>query len=702
MSAERTTMLRVEDLCCAAEEQQIRAALGRVPGIRTMSFDIVKKTVVVRHDVDSETVAGAIQAAGFTTTPIAAAPEVPAHTPFMRIWTVAGAVTALMAGVVLEHTSGGHSEATVLYLASILISGWPIVQRAGRSAVALRLDVNVLMTGAAIGAAVLGQYAEAAAVLVLYALSMLLESLSVDRTQRAIRDLLSLTPPVVTLVTSEGVSTVAAETVRAGNIVLVRPGQRIPVDGTVARGSTSVDESPITGESLPVFKSQGSHVYAGSLNGRGAVEILVTTPQTDTLLHRIVSFVEEARAKKTEIQNFTERFAKYYVPGVFAAAVAIAFIPPVLGLGGWADWFYRSLTVLVISCPCALLLSTPVAVVSAVTGAVRTGVLIRGGSVLDHLARVRSVAMDKTGTLTHGRHDVTSIVRLDSLTEEEILRTTAAIELRSEHPLADALVREAGRRGISIELEPVERFEAVPGKGVRAVVGGRMLHVGNHQYVEDLRICSPALEQRIADLEAGGQTVLVLADDTRPLGMVSVKDRTRDESQAVVQRVRTIVGGPVVLLTGDNRATAEALGRSLGVDAVHHGLLPEDKVRSVEILRREHGSVAMVGDGINDAPALATADVGIAMGGTGTEEAIRAADVVLMNGGIGFLPYLFRLGRRTHSVILTNIVLALATKGVFLLLGTAGVTSLWLAILADDGITLVVLMNSLRLLKKGT
>lgn len=701
MSAQRTTTVHVDELCCAVEEQKIREALGQVPGVRQLRFDTLRKTVNVDHEVEPAALIDAIRAAGLTGRLGSGARPAHRSTPTRRIILVSASTLLLIVGAVVEHWLEQPVAAVALYLMSIAGGGWEIVVKAGRALAKRQLNVNVLMSAAAIGAVALGDHAEGAAVLVLYSLSLLLESLSVDRTHRAIAGLLSLAPETATIKTSDGRRRVPASDVTSGTTIIILPGDRVPLDGRVSGGLSSVDQSAVTGESMPVFKEAGDLVYAGSLNGRGSLEVLVTAERGDTLLHRIAEHVQTARQQKGEVQSRTERFAKYYVPGVFVVSLLLATAPPLLFNEPFAEWFYRALTMLVISCPCAFLLSTPMAVVSALTAGSRAGVLIRSGSALEVLARVSVVAVDKTGTLTHGRHDVVTVKPLNGVSAEELLRITAILEARSEHPLADALLRYASRLGVAPEESEVSGFTAIPGRGLRAVVDGKPYVLGNHALIEDAGLCSPQLEHEISDLESHGETVLILSDTARTLGIIGLKDIAREESARTVIEVGAITGSPVVLISGDHEQAARELAREVGIQRVHAGVLPEEKAAVVEQLRREHGPVAMVGDGLNDAPALATADVGIAMGGSGSEAAIDAADVVLMQNRFSMLPTTLRLARSAQSIILFNMFLALGTKGAFLLLGAAGQTSLWWAVLADDGVTLLVLLNSLRLLRFG-
>ncbi len=559
--------------------------------------------------------------------------------------------------------------------------------------------MNFLMTVASIGAVALGQYAEGAAVVFLFAVSLVLESVSMDRTRKAIRSLLSLSPLSATILRGEAEMTVPVEEIAVGDIVIVRPGERIGVDGKVMKGRSTVDEAPITGESLPVSKVEGDAVYAGSFNQRGSLHVQTAKRATDSTIARMIHLVEEAQSKKAPSQSFVDQFARYYTPAVFGLAIVLALVPPILFHGLFAIWLYRALVLLVIACPCALVISTPVTLVSALTTAAHNGVLVKGGKYLELLSHVRAVAFDKTGTLTEGQPVVTDVVSLNALSPTELIRIAAAAEIHSEHRLADALLRKAEEEGISFSDVTTEDFASITGKGIRTKVNGKTYVIGNHQLMEELGVCGPAVEKVLFDLEQQGKTAVIVSDDQQVLGLIAIADRIRRESRSTVRALHKLGVRRVVLLTGDNAGTASSVAGLLGVDELKSELLPEDKLAGVQKLRSQWGPVAMVGDGINDAPALAAADVGIAMGAAGSDTALETADVVLMADNIAKVPFSISLGRKALRVIKQNISLALAIKAAFILLAVFGLTSLWLAILADDGATLVVILNSLRLLK---
>ncbi|MBI4840066.1 MAG: heavy metal translocating P-type ATPase, partial [candidate division NC10 bacterium] len=516
-----------------------------------------------------------------------------------------------------------------LYTGALLAGGWMTARKALRAALARRLDMNVLMTIAVVGAIPIGQWAEAATVAFLFALAQLLETYSLDRARQAVRRLLDVAPPEAT-VRRNGVEVrVPVAAVNPGEAILLRPGERIPLDGIVRAGISGVNQAPISGESMPVEKMPGAHVFAGSINGEGALEVEVTHRAQDTMLARIIALVEEAQAQKAPAQAFVERFAGIYTPAVIAGAVLIASLPPILlGQPAW-PWIYRALVLLVIACPCALVISTPVAVVCGMARAARAGVLIKGGRYLEALGQLRALALDKTGTLTRGTPAVVEIRPLNGADSAEVLRLAAAVEARSEHPLAAAILQAARAQGIA--WPDATRFTAVAGRGAHAEVNGRRYHLGSHRYAEELGVCNGDIEKHLQELEAGGQTPAILSDGTRALGILGLADQVRDAAPETLAELRRLGVSPLIMLTGDVRGTAQAIARRVGVDEARAELLPEQKVAAVKDLVREHGRVGMVGDGINDAPALAAATVGIAMGAAGADAAIETADVALMS-----------------------------------------------------------------------
>jgi len=518
------------------------------------------------------------------------------------------------------------------------------------------------------------------------------------RARGAIRALMDLAP-VEALVQRDGIEVhVPVDDVRVGDVVVVRPGEKIPLDGRVRAGDSHVNQAPVTGESLPVEKRVNDEVFAGSINGRGALEITVTRVRRDSTLAHIIHLVERAQAQRAPSQTFVDRFARVYTPAVLVLAVTLASVAPWLLGGSWATWIYRALVLLVISCPCALVISTPVSIVSALAAAARKGVLIKGGARLEALAAVRCIAFDKTGTLTTGRLEVTDVLSVNGVVPSRILGLAASLETRSEHPIGRAIIHRA--RGDGIFVGAVDDFTALPGCGAQGRVRGEHIVVGSHRLFEERQLCSPEIDHAVESLAARGRSTVLVSASGVSIGIIGVADRLRDAAGDTLQMLREHGVEHVVLLTGDHDAAARTLAASIGVDEYRASLLPEDKVTAVAELQKKYGTLAMVGDGVNDAPALAAADVGIAMGAAGTDAALETADVALMADELPKIPYAVRLSRATTRNIRANIGFSLVLKSAFLVMAVAGSATLWMAVIADMGASLVVIANALRLLRE--
>jgi len=701
--ATRVSRLQVESLCCATEEGIIRRKLESDGEVSALRFDLVSKTVTVSHGGDVARILKALREIGMPGRIVEGPRRMgPATGSRALAVTTALALALFVVGGILGLVGADEIFATASFFAAILVGGWKIAIKAFHALRNRSLDMNFLMTIAVIGAVALGQFAEAAAVMVLFAFSLLLESMSVHRARRAIEALMKLAPDQARVAGSDGDVMKHVEAVLPGETVLVRPGERIPLDGLVVSGSSSVNESTLTGESLPVTKQSGSPVFAGTLNHDGHLTIRVERRSEDSALARIIHLVEEAQQQKAPTQQFIDRFARVYTPAVFLLAAAIALLPPLLGGQFFEEWIYRSLVLIVIACPCALVISTPVSIISAVTNAARHGILIKGGKHLEGLAGVRAAAFDKTGTLTLGRPSVTDVAVLDSLPADQILAIAALLESRSGHPLGEAIVRHAHELALFERQTPVTSFRSIPGNGVEGQIGGIVYGLGSHGRIEQLQICSPAVERTLEGFENEGKTTVILYGQGRVLGCIALRDSVRESSRSAITRLQSMGISPIVLLTGDSQGTARAIAAEICNIEPKATLSPAQKLEEIRRLRQSHGSVAMVGDGVNDAPAIAAADIGFAMGGAGSDTALETADVVLTSDDLTKVPYAIELGRRARATIRQNIALALVTKAVFLVLGVLGMSSLWLAILADDGATLVVILNSLRLLQRNS
>lgn len=694
-----TTELYIPEMDCDEEIGMIRARLEALEGVEDLAFDLVAKKLTVIHRLDVEILSKALRELGMSPhrNGLPASAPVTFWQARRRLILTAASGLLTVSGFALSLLGAPRPLTIGLYALAVLGGGWLAARQALLAVRALSLDMNVLMCLAVIGAAAIGDWLEGATVVVLFSLANLLESRSLDRARRAIKALMDLSPPVARVLRDRVETPMAAGEVRVGELLAVRPGERIPLDGMVIEGASAVDQSPITGESLPVEKAPGAEVFAGTINGRGYLEVRVTRPAADTTLARIVHAVEEAQSRKAPSQRFVDRFARWYTPAVVLAALLLAVLPPWIGGLAWGVWFYRALVFLVVACPCALVISTPVTIVSGLARATRDGVLIKGGVYLERLGSIPVFAFDKTGTLTVGRPEVSEVHGLNGAAPVEALRAAAAVESRSEHPLAGAILEHARRLGV--EAPEARDFQAWPGRGAAASIEGTRYYVGNRRMFEDLGWGSAEVDARLERLEEQGQTVVLVGAGGRLTGLLAVSDRIRPEAREALAGLKAGGVRRTVMLTGDNRITARAVAERLGLDEHRAELLPEDKVRWVRELADRHRGVAMVGDGVNDAPALAAATVGIAMGAAGTDAALETADVALMADKLDRLPGLVRLSRRVSGIIRQNIGFALLIKTAFLALTPLGWTSLWLAVLADMGASLLVIFNGLRALK---
>jgi Cd2+/Zn2+-exporting ATPase len=697
------SVFKIEGMDCHEEVAILEKRLKKLAGLEALDADVLSQRLKIKYDaakLNTSTIAEAVAQTGMRAWLEHEAPTGTAPSAETRRLFVVTSGVLVAAGMALEYAGVDRRAVIAAYAVAIASGGFYSVRRALHAARSLALDINVLMLVAVAGAMVLGEWSEGAAVVFLFALAQLLEARAMERARGAIRALMDLTPAEALVRGGGAVAEfrrVPVDEIAIGDVVIVKPGEKIPLDGVVVHGESHVNQAPVTGESLPVEKRTGDEVFAGTINGRGALDVSVTRRRADSTLARIIEMVERAQAQRAPSQTFVERFARIYTPAVLVLAVAIGILPPLLAGASWGVWIYRALVLLVISCPCALVISTPVSVVSALAAAARKGVLIKGGAHLERLADVRCVAFDKTGTLTKGELRVAGVASLNGAAPERILQLAASLEIRSEHPIGTAIVAHA--RAQHIALAPVENFQSLPGLGAQAFVNGVLVIVGNHRLFEERGICSADVHARLDALTADGQTMVIVGGEF-PLGVIGVSDHPRESARDAVQMLRDHGIHHVALLTGDHQAAARALGESVGVDEVFAGLLPGDKVAAVQELRRRHGSVAMVGDGINDAPALAAADVGIAMGVAGTAAALETADVALMADELLKIPYALRLSRATVRNIRANIAFSIALKSAFLVMAVMGVATLWMAVVADMGASLIVIANALRLLRE--
>ncbi len=614
----------------------------------------------------------------------------------VHAWLGGGVIAAFEAG---EHAVGATPlPSIILYSIAVLCAVRYVAPKAWLAAKRLRPDMNLLMVVAVAGAIGIGAWFEAATVSFFFALALALEAWSLGRARRAVAALMELAPPTARISLEDGTERdVPAAEVRVGSHIVIRPGDKVPLDGRVAAGESEVNQAPITGESVPVFKSEGDEVFAGTINGEGALDVVTTKAVNDTTLAQIIRMVGSAQSRRAPSEQWVEKFARIYTPVVMILAIAIFLVPPLLLGGGWEVWFYRALVLLVIACPCALVISTPVTIVAALAGAAKQGVLVKGGVHLETPARLKAIAMDKTGTLTEGRPQVVELVPLDGRSDDDLLRLAAALEARSEHPIAHAILAKAAERDMAVE--PAQAVQAIPGRGVTGLVAGRQVWLGSRRYLEE-RGGPAAVLQNADGLSSAGRTIVAVGDGQEIWGLIAVADAVRAEARDIVTALHRAGIEKVVMLTGDNRATAEAIAKQTGIDEVRAELLPGDKVTAVEDLVRRYRSVAMVGDGVNDAPAMGRANLGIAMGAMGSDAAIETADVALMSDDLSKLAWLVRHSRATLAVIRQNVAFSILVKLVFTVLTVIGFASLWGAIAADVGASLLVVLNGLRLLNR--
>ena len=693
------SVFKVDGMDCREEVAILERRLKPLPGLEGVVPDLVGQRLRVRYDAAKLSTDAIVEAVAQTGMRAWLEHEQPvghtaAATARQTFVIVSGA--ALGAGLLFELLGLPSLLVLGTYFISILTGGIHTARRAWAATRVMSLDINVLMLVAVIGAMIIGEWSEGATVTFLFAIAQILEARSMDRARNAIRALMDLTPPEA-VVRRDGRETRArVDDVRLGEILLIKPGEKIPLDGVVVSGTSPVNQAPITGESLPVEKTRGDAVFAGTINGYGALDIRVTHLRQDTTLARIIALVELAQAQRAPSQAFVERFARYYTPAVIALALGISLVPPFALGQPFGTWFYRALVLLVISCPCALVISTPVSVVSAIAAAARKGVLIKGGAHLERIGAVRCIAFDKTGTLTRGVPHVVDVIPLNETAIDEVLEIAAGLEARSEHPVGRAILAKAVESGLA--LPAAVEFQSIPGRGAEAVVAGQPSLVGNHRLIEERGLCDAAIHSTLDALAASGRTAVLVARQGRPLGIIALADRTRESTRDAIEMLRRHGVKRIVMLTGDNRAAADALAREIGVDETHAELLPHDKVAVVRALK-QYGTVAMVGDGVNDAPALAAADVGIAMGAAGTDAALETADIALMADELLKIPFAIRLGRATLANIQMNVTLSLGLKAVFLALAVVGLATLWMAVVADMGASLLVIANGMRLLR---
>jgi len=697
------TAIRIQQMDCPTEEGLLRKRLGGMAGVTGLEFNLMQRVLTVTHAPSkAEPILDAIRSLGFAPEVVdgASAHDEQVVEPAKPWWPLALAGAAALASEGVGWAGLPTWIAAALALVAVLTCGLTTYKKGWIAIRNANLNINALMSIAVTGALLLGQWPEAAMVMVLFTIAELIEAKSLDRARNAIQGLMQLTPERATVLQTDGTWVdVDAKVVATNARVRVKPGERIALDGRIVSGKSTINQAPITGESLPVDKSEGDAVFAGTINESGSFEYLVTAAASNSTLARIIHAVEEAQGVRAPTQRFVDQFAKVYTPVVFAIALAVAILPPLLLGAAWFDWVYKALVLLVIACPCALVISTPVTIVSGLAAAARLGILIKGGVYLEEGRKLKWLALDKTGTITHGKPVQTDFAVLNGGDAAQVRSLAASLASRSDHPVSRAVAQAAQADGVA--LREVQDFEALAGRGTKGRIDGTLYYLGNHRLIHEQGRCSDALEAQLAALEEQGKTVILLADEENVHALFAVADTVKDSSRQAIAELHAL-GVQTLMLTGDNAHTAAAIAAQVGIDEARGDLLPEDKLKAIEAKIVEGGAVGMVGDGINDAPALARSDIGFAMGAAGTGTAIETADVALMDDDLRKLPRFVRLSRRTHAVLLQNIVLALGIKAVFLVLTLLGLGTMWMAVFADVGASLLVVGNGLRLLRART
>ncbi|WP_425595690.1 heavy metal translocating P-type ATPase [Roseovarius nanhaiticus] len=713
---------QVSGLDCAEEVAILNKVVGpKIGGSEHLAFDVINGRMTVldsARNVSDDEIAELVASTGMTAKPWDAenaSQDQAAHLSRQRLFTMlsGGFWAAGFIGHLVETgltgalgIFSGHGETAMplpeagLFALAILFGVWLVAPKAWSSARRLSPDMNLLMVVALAGALGLGEFFEAATVAFFFSLSLFLESWSVGRARNAVSALLDLAPPSARVIREDGTEAdVPAAQVAVGDRFVVRGGDRIPLDGEVTEGAGAVDQAPITGESALVPKEAGDEVYAGTINGEGTLTVRATKAASDTVLAKIIRMVGDAHARRAPVEQWVAKFARIYTPIVMLLAIAIAVLPPLVLGGAWDYWFYNALVLLVIACPCALVISTPVSIVASLTSSARSGVLIKGGAYVEAPGRTTALAMDKTGTITMGEPEVATVHPLGGASAQDLVALAASLEARSSHPLARAILARADIDGIKVSA--AEETRTVPGRGLEGQASGKSIWLGSDRFAEEKGFGASIPKELRERIEGAGSTLVAVGDESGVAGILELRDRIRPDAKNVIAQLHAQGVRTIVMLTGDNERTARAVATEVGIDEVRAGLLPEDKVKAIEELVETHDMVAMIGDGVNDAPAMARAHYAIAMGAVGSDAAIETADIALMTDDIGKVPWLIGHSRRTMSVIRQNIAISLATKAVFVVATAFGMASMWGAIAADVGVSLLVVANALRLLNAG-
>lgn len=705
-SYDKTTFY-IPKMDCLEEMNLIKNRLQSISGIQKLEFNLIGHEITIIHSLSVvSSIQGILKSLGMepqikTDHGISQQQKVMKASVTRKDWILiaASGILALAAESIAFTT---HTETSlsiiILAIASMLIGGRQTFLKGLRAIRHFNLNMNFLMSIAILGAIGIGEWPEAAMVTFLFALAELIEVYSLDKARLAIRGLMEIAPDTATVHEEGRWRVKSVSDITVDSIVWVKPGEHIPLDGIVIKGQSSVNQAPITGESMPVEKKKGDNVFAGTLNERGSFEFRVTVNPGNTLLAKIIRVVQQAQSERAPAERFVDQFAKYYTPSMVILAILITSIPPLFFGAAFLPWFYKALILLVIACPCALVISTPVTIVSGLTAAARQGVLIKGGAYLEAGHKLKVIAFDKTGTLTYGKPVVTNVVSLSDKSEKEILQLAASLDAHSEHPIAEAIVARWQKENSENSLLVVDNFEAVPGRGVVGTIQEQFYFLGNHRFAEEKQACNIQIEKQLKRFEQEGKTTMVLGIDHQALAIIAVADTLRETTLSAIQSLRQL-GLTTAMITGDNPATAKAIAKQLGIDDIRADLLPEDKLKVIDDLIIKYGMVGMVGDGINDAPALAKASIGFAMGHSGTDVALETADVAIMEDNLNKMPFFIILSRTTWHKLIENITLSIGIKAVFFILALFGLATLWMAVFADMGASLIVVLNGLRLLR---
>lgn len=697
----KSAVLHVEGMDCEDEVSLIEKKMKSLKGLESFNVNLMSQTLNVRYNpglLSLQEIIKSIAETGMKARLEREKVKGKAWWKDLRILSLFTCGIFTTIAFVLEKISI-MLPSTILYAIAVAIGGYYPARMGFAALRTLTLNIRTLMVSGAIGAIILGLWEEAAILVFIYSLGDVLEAYAVDRARGALRALIDLMPKEAVVRRNGEELTLPVEEVQPGEIIIIRPGEKIPLDGRVVAGSSAVDEAAITGEPIPVMKEKGADVFAGTLNQRGILEVEVTRISKDTTLAKIIHSVEEAQAKKSSFQRFGETFGKIYTPAMFALALGVILIPWLFFGETWSEWFYRGLVVLVVSCSCGIALSIPVAVVAAIGNAARNGILFKGGIHLEGAATIKAVAFDKTGTLTIGRPQVTDVLPIRNYSRYEILKFAASIESRSEHPLGEAILRKAREEEVS--FLPAEEFEALVGLGAKGKVNGQEFFIGGMRFFLEQNVPIEEIQPQISFLEEQGKTTILLGKEKEVMGIIAIADQLRFEAREAIKKLKEIGIRRVVMLTGDNEGTAKAIAKEAGVDNYFARLLPDDKVKKIKELKSIFGQIAMVGDGINDAPAMAVSDIGIAMGAAGTDIALETADVALMSDDLSKLPIVFNLSRRTVKNIRQNIIISLAILAFLVPAALIGWIGMVPGLFINEAGGLAVIVNGLRLLKNN-